>query len=42
MKRKFNDPELQRQWEEYEDYLELHSGQAYYPMSFDEFRRRGE
>ena len=40
MARKFNDTKLQKLWEEYEDYLELHSGQYYYSMSFDEFRRR--
>ena len=37
--KRFNDPELQRQWEAYQDYLELHRGQAYFPMSFDEWRR---
>jgi hypothetical protein len=39
-KRKFNNPELQKKWEEYEDYLALHYGQAYCPMSFDEWRLR--
>ena len=38
--RKFNDKKLQELWEKYEDYLALHRGQAYYPMSFDEWRGR--
>ena len=39
MSKKFNDPELQKEWEDYQDYLALHSGQAYNPVSFDEYRR---
>ncbi|MEK6881964.1 MAG: hypothetical protein AABY22_20265 [Nanoarchaeota archaeon] len=38
MTRKFNDPELQKLWEEYEDYLADHSGQAYYCMPWSEWR----
>lgn len=39
-KRKFHDKELQRQYEEWEDYVNSHAGQAYRCMDFDEWRRR--
>ncbi|KKL19619.1 hypothetical protein LCGC14_2463670 [marine sediment metagenome] len=40
MSKRFNDSELQKQWEGYEDYLALHMGQAYTPITFDEWRRK--
>lgn len=42
MIKRFNDPELQRQWEEYQDYLASHYGQAYKCMSFNEWKQRSE
>jgi len=38
MTKEFNNPELQKQWEAYQDYVHLHDGQAYKCMSFDEWR----
>lgn len=42
MTKRFNDPELQKLWEEYEDYLADKVGLAYSPMSWQEWRRTHE
>ena len=40
MTRKFNNAEKQKLWEEYEDYLADHDGQAYLCMSWQEWLRK--
>ena len=36
---RFNDPELQKQWKDYQDYIALHSGQAILLPSFEEWSK---